>query len=227
MRNKISNLIWGLIFIVIGLGIAGDVMNLWNFKLFFPGWWTMFIIIPCFISIIRSGINVGSTTGLIIGIMLLLAQYVKFNFNYWGLIVPVILIIVGLKIVFQGMGRNLLPMENKTYIEGQSGYNTNRKEYNAVFASNNIRITDQFIGTSLNAVFGGISIDLRDAIIDSDVDLKLEGEREDYALDIDSGIGNIRINGRKVAIDYYDNNKADNTITIDGGVGDLEIEFAY
>lgn len=59
------------------------------------------------------------------------------------------------------------------------------------------------------------------------VDLKLEGEREDYALDIDSGIGNIRINGRKVAIDYYDNNKADNTITIDGGVGDLEIEFAY
>lgn len=171
MRNKISNLIWGLIFIVIGLGIAGDVMNLWNFKLFFPGWWTMFIIIPCFISIIRSGINVGSTTGLIIGIMLLLAQYVKFNFNYWGLIVPVILIIVGLKIVFQGMGRNLLPMENKTYIEGQSGYNTNRKEYNAVFASNNIRITDQFIGTSLNAVFGGISIDLRDAIIDSDVEI--------------------------------------------------------
>ena len=56
MRDKISNLVLGLVFIGLGLGIAGDVMNIWEFRVFsFPGWWTMFIIIPCLIGIIRDG----------------------------------------------------------------------------------------------------------------------------------------------------------------------------
>lgn len=172
MRNRISNLIWGSVFIVIGVGIAGDIMNLWNFRLFFPGWWTLFIIIPCLVSIVRGGISVGATAGLIIGVMLLVSQYVRFDFNFWRLIVPTILIIIGLKIMFQGVLRKPISVEHTVHVEGQDNYNsTNRREYSAVFASNKIKITDQFIGTSLNAVFGGMSIDLRDAIINSDVEI--------------------------------------------------------
>jgi predicted membrane protein len=172
MRNKLSNLIWGLVFIVIGVGIAGDIMDLWQFRLFFPGWWTLFIIIPCLVSIVRTGINVGATTGLIIGVMLLVSRYVSFDFNFWRLIVPAILIIIGLRIMFQGAFRKSITVNPPVHVDGQENFHSsNRKEYSAIFASNKIRITDQFTGTSLNSVFGGISIDLRDAIINSDVEI--------------------------------------------------------
>lgn len=37
MRNKASNIVWGLVLIAIGVGIAGDIMDLWVFRVFFPG----------------------------------------------------------------------------------------------------------------------------------------------------------------------------------------------
>ena len=48
MKKTLTNFLWGLFFIIIGIGFLGEALNLWNFELFFPGWWTLFIIIPCF-----------------------------------------------------------------------------------------------------------------------------------------------------------------------------------
>ncbi|NLO08691.1 MAG: cell wall-active antibiotics response protein [Clostridiales bacterium] len=169
MRNKLSNMIWGLIFIVIGVGIAGNVLLGWNFRIFFDGWWTLFIIIPCLISIIRSGITVGASSGLIIGVMLLVSHYININIDWWKLIIPVILIIIGLNIMFQGLFRKPLKVNHAGHVEGQN--NTRAKEYSAIFASNKISVNDRFTGTILNAIFGGITLDLRDAIIDSDVEI--------------------------------------------------------
>jgi predicted membrane protein len=172
MRNKLSNLVWGLVFIVIGVGVAGNVLFDWNFRIFFPGWWTLFIIIPCLVSIIRSGLNIGAITGLLIGVMLFIAQYVNFDVSIWKLIVPVILIIIGLKIVFQGAFNKPLNVNHTVHVEGQENFNSSSKrEYSAIFAGNKVRVTDRFLGTSLNAIFGGMTIDLRDAIIDSDVEI--------------------------------------------------------
>ncbi len=172
MRNKVSNLIWGLIFIVIGVGIAGNAIDLWDFKLFFPGWWTLFIIVPCLASVIRSGFSTGSTTGLIIGSMLLLSHYIDLKIDWWDMIVPAILIIIGVRIIFQGAFNKTMKGDHTVHIDGQGDFRgTNRKEYSAIFAGNKVRITDQFTGTGLNAVFGGITLDLREAIINGDVEI--------------------------------------------------------
>ena len=173
MRNKISNLIWGIIFIVIGVGIAGNILFDWNFHIFFDGWWTLFIIIPCLLSIIRSGLTIAASGGLIIGVMLLVSQYVDIGIDWWKLIIPAVLIVIGLKIMFQGAFRKPLNLNHKGYAEGhvEGNSNTTAKEYSAIFAGNKIRVTDRFTGTILNSIFGGISLDLRDAIIDSDVEI--------------------------------------------------------
>lgn len=60
-----------------------------------------------------------------------------------------------------------------------------------------------------------------------EVDIRLTGKREDYALDIDAGLGSVRVNGDKVSNKYRDTYKADNTIEIDGGVGSTEIRFGH
>lgn len=172
MRNKLSNLMWGLVFIFLGVGIAGRVLFQWDFQIFFPGWWTLFIIIPCLASIIRSGITVGATGGLIVGVMLLVAQYVDIHVSVWKLIVPAILIVIGLKIILQGAFRKTIRVDETVHVEGQEGFSrSNKGDYSAVFASNRINVTDRFVGTSLNAVFGGITLDLRNAIIDCDVEI--------------------------------------------------------
>jgi predicted membrane protein len=176
MRNKFSNALWGMFFIVVGLGIAGNVLGIWDVEVFFDGWWTLFIIIPCFISMIQSGFGTGSTIGFIIGVLLFMHYRVEFNFNVWQLIVPVVLIMIGIRIMFQSAFRKK-PMHFEQNINvggtttGQNFTGTSKSEYSAVFSSNRVHITDQFNGTNLNAVFGGIVLDLRDAIITGDVEI--------------------------------------------------------
>lgn len=58
-----------------------------------------------------------------------------------------------------------------------------------------------------------------------EVTLKLIGEREDYALRIDTGIGSVRVDGKKISSDYNDTYNTGNIIRIDGGIGEVDIRF--
>lgn len=193
MRNKVANIVWGIIFIVLGVGIAGDVLGQWDFRLFFDGWWTLFIIIPCLISIIRNGISVGASTGLVIGIMLLLSNYIRLDISVWKLIVPAILIIIGIKIIFQGTFRKTINVDKSVHVDVHGFSNSNRHEYSAIFSSNNARVTDQFTGTNLNAVFGAVVLDLRDAIISSDVEISATAVFGGIDIYVPAGI-NVKVN---------------------------------
>ena len=42
---KKSNIIWGIILVVVGGVLILDRLNLLEFGIFFKGWWTLFIII--------------------------------------------------------------------------------------------------------------------------------------------------------------------------------------
>ena len=46
MRQRVGNILFGLAFLVAGLGFGGQALGLWNFNLFFSGWWTLFLIVP-------------------------------------------------------------------------------------------------------------------------------------------------------------------------------------
>ena len=179
MRNKLSNALWGLFLIIVGLGFAGDVMDLWNFELFFKGWWTFLIIVPCFISMVQNGFSVAPTIGFIIGVMLFVNYRVDLNFDMGRLIVPAVLILIGIRIMLQGSFRkkhkffdqNINNNINNNPNPGQPFTGANRAEYSAVFSSNRIHVTDNFTGTNVNAIFGGLVLDLRDAQITSDVEV--------------------------------------------------------
>ncbi len=179
MRNKLSNVLWGLFFVIIGVGIAGNVMDLWNFHLFFDGWWTLLIIIPCFIGMIQSGFGTGSTIGFIVGVLLLLGYQVNLRFSVWELVVPAILVFIGIRIIFQGAFRRK-PNFDQSYTTGTSQgqeytySGAPRSEYSAIFSSNRIHITDQFYSTSVSAIFGGLVLDLREAIITGDCEINAQ-----------------------------------------------------
>lgn len=196
MRSRISNILWGLFFVFIGIGFAGNALNLWHFNLFFPGWWTLFIIIPCIISLVQYGYRPGSLIGLIIGVMLLLSRQGFFNPYLVGqLILPVIFIIIGLSIMFpnhfhrENHGGHFGPSgssgadtgdtyRDNTYRytagDGSSWQNSTHtdgsKIHTATFASLNINFDNEiFSGTTANAYFGAAALHLENAIINEDV----------------------------------------------------------
>lgn len=55
-------------------------------------------------------------------------------------------------------------------------------------------------------------------------DLRLEGSRKDYNLDIEGGAGKVHINGEKVR-DLEEKNNSSSELEVDCGVGNIEIEF--
>jgi DUF4097 and DUF4098 domain-containing protein YvlB len=57
-----------------------------------------------------------------------------------------------------------------------------------------------------------------------EVDLNLKGDIKDYDLDIDSGVGSVRVNGEKIS-ELDNNNDADHSIKVDGGVGNVKIDI--
>lgn len=166
MRNKISNALWGLFFILIGIIIAGNAFNLWEFNIFFDGWWTLFIIIPSLISIFQNGFRTSSLITLTIGVLLLLSVQDILSFEVFGkLIIPIIFVFIGINMIFKNffhIGDNS-KSSNVKYQGGSS-------EYTAIFSGSRHQIVgEKFLGTTLNAIFGGVELDLRNAIIDEDI----------------------------------------------------------
>lgn len=203
MRNRISNSLWGLFFILIGVGIAGNILFDWNFDFIGDGWWTLFIIIPCLISMIRTKFNAAPTIGFIIGVLLFVNYYIKVDIDFWKLIVPAVLILIGLKIIFQGTyHRRNMHFENTSGTNSQTNFNNgqqtysnvNQREYNSIFSSNHIRMDNEvFTGTSLSAVFGAIVLDLRNAVVQNDVEINATAVFGGIDIYIPRGV-NIKIN---------------------------------
>ncbi len=165
MNNK--NILWGIVLVIIGVIVGLNALNITNINIFFNGWWTLFIIIPSLIGLLKEKDKTGNIIGLIIGVVLLLGVQNIIDFDLiWKLILPVIIIIVGLSLIF---GNNLNKKINNEIkkINNKKGKN---EEYCSTFSEQKIDFDDEeFKGVSLTAVFGGITLDLRKAKINEDV----------------------------------------------------------
>ena len=165
--KSFGNVLWGIVLIVVGLIIGGNALGITNINIFFDGWWTLFIIVPCFIGLFKEREKTGNIIGLLIGIALLLCCQDLLDFDMiWKLALPIVLIIIGISFIFKDTFNNKISKEiNKL--------NENRPKdsgYCATFSGQNVKFDgEKFNGTELTAVFGGVKCDLTKAIIENDV----------------------------------------------------------
>lgn len=163
MKDK-GNLIWGIILIVIGLIIGLNSLGIANINIFFDGWWTLFIIIPSLADIIKRPSKGESYVWLAVGIVLLLCAQGILSFKIIGkLILPAILVGIGLSILLKDkVGAKV---KEKIKNLNQDGL----EEYYATFSGQEINPKgDEFKGANLNAIFGGIDLNLTEAQIQKD-----------------------------------------------------------
>lgn len=165
--KKFGNILWGIVLIVVGLIIGGNALGIININVFFDGWWTLFIIVPCFIGLFKENEKTGNIIGLLIGVALLLACQDIINFDLiWKLALPTILVIIGLSIIFKDILGGKVNEEIKKLNEKRNGANT----YYATFSGQKVKFDKElFTGANLTAIFDGVECDLKNAIIESDV----------------------------------------------------------
>lgn len=166
MKN-LESIVIGLILIAIGVIIGLNTLNITDINIFFDGWWTLFIIIPSIISLLKFNSVASSLTWLTIGVVLLLCCQGILSFDLaLELLLPIILIAMGLSFIF----KNLIGNKVSEKIKEINNRNDVSEDYCSTFSSQNINIEGKaFEGTTLNAVFGGIKLDVSNAIIEKDI----------------------------------------------------------
>lgn len=166
--NKIKNTLWGIAFIVIGGIIALNALGITDINLFFSGWWAiLFIVLPCTIGLFKKESKTGNIIGILIGVVLFLCCQGVLNFNILGkLLVPAILIVIGLSFIFKDLFDNKISSKIKEISASNSSEKT---EYCSTFSGQKLDFSNQTLeNCRLTAVFGGIDLDLRNAIITED-----------------------------------------------------------
>jgi hypothetical protein len=88
----------GLILVALGIVLLLQALNIIEGSLFFAGWWTLFLIIPGIVSMSRTGITIGNTILLALGVGFLLQEQ---GWNLRGYLVPAIFIVLGVGILFR------------------------------------------------------------------------------------------------------------------------------
>ena len=164
--RKLSSVLWGIVLIAAGVILALNVFNITNIDVFFDGWWTLFIIVPCAIGLFTEREKTGNIIGIVIGVFLLLCCQDILSFSMlWKLLVPAIIVIIGLKLIFVGLfGNKANEIMKKLKLEGKEP-----KSGCATFSGCDLNYDGEvFEGSELTAIFGGVKCDLKNAIIEKD-----------------------------------------------------------
>lgn len=162
---KKENVLWGLGFIIVGILVLVNALGIIEINLFFKGWWTLFIIVPCFVNIFKDNDKTASIIGTVFGILLLLAVREVINFDLlWKILLPLVLIIIGLSLIFKDK------VSDKVKDEIKKLNKNSKDEYTATFSEQDLNFDDEeFKGCELNAIFGGIKCDIKNAKLKDDV----------------------------------------------------------
>lgn len=157
--------ILGFVLIFIGIVLSLNAFGLTDVNIFFKGWWTLFIIIPSLIGISENKDKTTSVIFLVIGIWLFLAERDLIEFGLLlKLLLPIILITIGLLLVF----KDVLDINSKDIDKLKKDGNSNKQF--AFFGSQDLKFKKEKVkNMNLNSIFGAITLDLRDAIIEKDI----------------------------------------------------------
>lgn len=163
MKN-FERILWGIVFIAFGLILGLKSLDIIKVNIFFDGWWTLFIIIPCFIGLFdfnKEG-KTGNLLGILIGLLLLLAAQDVIDFDIiWKLAMPMVIIVVGLLMIFKG--------NDKYNIKEKYSKSKSKENISATFAEQIINKDGEKIDSlNLNSTFGSIVLDLKKAIINEE-----------------------------------------------------------
>ena len=164
--KKSRNIIYGLVFIALGVIFGLNALGYTQINLFFDGWWTLFIIVPCAIGLVKGRDIWGNLAGMSVGGMLLLiCQDIITLEAVRKLFFPVILVLIGVYLIF----KDTLGSKSAKRIRELNGKSPSQKGAYATFSSQNVNYSGEiFSGVDLTALFGSVKCDLQLTTVPAD-----------------------------------------------------------
>lgn len=164
MKKNTAPILIGIVFLSVAAVLTGNMMGWWNITSF-PGWWTLFIIIPGLASLINNGFSIGGTIVTAIGVLLLA------NVQGWLEFIPkevfwiAVFAFIGVFIIVKAVSS---PKQYKAPVTYNNFQGQNPIDYSvgtAVFTESKLQNNSQnFIGGNLTAVFASVKLDASTAI---------------------------------------------------------------
>lgn len=187
-----KKILFGVILLLVGVVILLNVFGIADINIWFPGWWTLFIIIPCAVGLFTDRDKAGNIIGLLIGVALLLWQLDILDISLvWKLLVPAIIIVVAVKLIISGFVRKEHKAQASITVEGSAAGT-------AIFGGKEMSFEGQsFEGCELTAIFGGVDCDLRGAIIEKDCVIKATAIFGGIDIMMPKGV-NVKVNSTNV-----------------------------
>lgn len=162
--KKVSNILWGVLLIAVGVIWALNSTGVANINIFFRGWWTLFIIVPSIIGIVENPKDSSGYIFLAVGVFLLLGARDIISFALIAkLILPIILILIGVSVIFKDTING--KVSKKIAEIDKDG----TEIYTATFSDNKVKLSgDEFKNAKLDATFGSVTLDLSECNILTD-----------------------------------------------------------
>lgn len=157
MKN-LKNAFLGLILVGLGVVLGLNALGYTDINLFFDGWWTLIIIVPCTLDLLRGHNATVNLIGISIGtLLLLISRDILDPKTVLQLVIPAVFVIVGIRLIFKdafvGKTAKRIKEINDKNVPPTGSY--------AAFSTQNVSFNNQpFHGTELVAAFGSINCDL-------------------------------------------------------------------
>lgn len=163
MNKSLARIITGLVILAVGIAAFLDALNVINFWQHFGTWWPLALIAAGVLTFINDFRNfVWAIAMVVLGVLFQLRTLDVVDFNIFALIWPVIIIAIGVSVLINRSvstkNIRVQDLDNVSAIFG--GVETINKSSN-------------YQGGKATAVFGGVSIDLRDADIKKEATLNV------------------------------------------------------
>lgn len=177
--KKSAKLFLGISLAAIGVLWILNVTGVTGFDVFFRGWWTLLVILPCVAGFINRP-NLGAFCGVAVGVVLLLQAQGLIDWSiFWKLCLAVIFIAFGVILMFSKDGRS----GNWNRHEAQGNCETvpvdgkNILKITSSFGEQNRRVEGEaFEGSDIDASFCSVRLDLRKAIFNGDVRIDVKAK---------------------------------------------------
>ena len=171
VKVNFSSIVWGIVLVAAGVIFALNSLDITNIDVFFEGWWTLFIIIPCTISLFTDRHNiVGNLFGIALGVFLLLCARGILSYSMiWKLLLPIIVVVIGLNMLLKGLFGRKDRDDDDDDDDDDDEASHDVHTANAIFSAHRVNYDGMvFHSAELNVIFGGAQLDLRNAIIEGD-----------------------------------------------------------
>lgn len=162
--KQTSKIIGGIALLAFGIVWALELMNVIHISL--EGWWTLFIIVPCFINIFNDKHKAGAIIGCGIGILLLLAarNIIPWN-DIWKYMICLVAVVWGITLLFfskrKHCGHCHTSEAEPIVMDGSKMH-----KIEVSFSKQNYSYSGQrFEGAEVHTSFGFTGLDLRNADI--------------------------------------------------------------